>query len=74
MMSTLRGIYIHKQNVSAWAAFFSCYTEVLQCEAFISTVVGDVPGGEMTGVDGLGGKWQKNVQMNMSMNKLSKLV
>ena len=30
----------------------SCYTEVLQGEAFISTAVGVV----MTGVDGFGGK------------------
>ena len=33
-------------------AFFSCYTEVLQSEALLSTAFGDV----MTGVDGLGGE------------------
>ena len=33
------------------------YTEVLQSEAFISTVVGvEVAGVEMAGADGLGGK------------------
>ena len=43
-------------NVSALGAFFSCYTKVLQSEAFISTAAGDVMTGvEMTGVDGLGG-------------------
>ena len=45
-----------EQNVSALGAF-SCYTEVLQSEVFISTVVGDVMTGvELTGVDGLGSK------------------
>ena len=39
-----------EQNVSASGAFFSCYTEVLQSEAFISTAAGV----EMTGADGLG--------------------
>ena len=44
-------------NVSVSGAFFSCYTKVLQSEAFISTAAGDVMTGvEMTGVDGLGGK------------------
>ena len=46
-----------EQNVSASGAFFSCYTEVLQSEAFIRTAVGDVMTGvEMAGADGLGGK------------------
>ena len=51
-MSNLHGLNVNKQNGSASRAFFSCYTEVLQSEAFLSTVVGDV----MTGVVGLGGK------------------
>ena len=56
-MSNSRGLGINGQNVSASGAFFSCHTEVLQSEAFISTVFGDVMTGvEMTGVDGLGGK------------------
>ena len=38
-----------KQNILVLGAIFSCYTEVLQSEAFISTAVGDV----MTGIDGL---------------------
>ena len=56
-----------EQNILASGAFFSCYTEVLQSEAFISTAVGDVmtgvemagvemAGAEMAGADGLGGK------------------
>ena len=36
----------------ALGVFFSCYTEMLESEAFISTVVGVV----MTCVDGLGGR------------------
>ena len=56
-MSNLRGIQINEQDVSTSGAFFSCYTEVLQSEAFISTAVGVVMTGvEMTGVDGQGGK------------------
>ena len=39
------------QDLLASRAFFSCYTEVLQSDALISTALGDV----MTGVDGLGG-------------------
>ena len=46
-----------EQDVLAWGAFFSCYTEVLQSEAFIRTAVGVVMTGiEMAGADGLGGK------------------
>ena len=51
-MSNSHGIEINEQNTSALGAFFSCYTEVLQSEVFISTAVGDVMTGvEMTGVD-----------------------
>ena len=41
-MSNLCGIQINEHNVSALGAFFSCYTEVLQSEAVISTAVGVV--------------------------------
>ena len=38
-------------------AFFCCYTEFLQSEAFISTaIVVVMTGVEMSGVNGLGGK------------------
>ena len=36
-MSNSHGLAINEQNVLASGAFFSCYTEVLQSEAFIST-------------------------------------
>ena len=50
-------IGIKNRTFQPRGAFFSCYTEVLQSEAFISTAVGVVMTGvEMTGVDGLGGK------------------
>ena len=53
-MSNSRGIEINEQDVLASGAFFSCYTEVLRSEVFISTVVGVVMTGvKMTGVDGL---------------------
>ena len=46
-----------EQDVLASGAFFSCYTEVLQSEAFIKTAVGvQMAGVEMAGADGLGGK------------------
>ena len=38
-MINLRGSQVDEQNISASGAFFSCYTEVLQSEMFISTAL-----------------------------------